>query len=593
MNRFTILVAQIKDAWKNARKYLLLTITIRVFSGITPFINIVGLGSVIKALVNGSEASYVLILILTYLSLNLLIELVNQILTLFNNNEMRKLSNVIQLSYMQDCVDIDYHYVQDGAIANLRKKSMIARPAFFIGTWGDCINSFIQVAGAITLFATMTPIFVLILAVLSAVLIVLNLYIQKSDFVFNNEKVDDDRKLDYLYDVMTSYKYAKEIRVNNAGKFIRDKFQEVFYTQLKNFKRLMRKKLLVNLTSVFFSAIQTLTIYLYFTHQVSTGQIDISRYTILISSTVLLFSASVSLFSKIGTVNNSIKAYEFLMEYKKKIEENSVTKKTNDMIPRSLDYSNSVIKFENVSFCYPGASGNALDSINVEIPCHKKMGIVGLNGSGKTTLVKLMLRLYLPSEGRITVNGIDISAIPFYDYISHIGVVLQDYTLFAYSVKENVDFNNNLTTNSVISAVANSGFNDKIQSLSQGINTPVGRELDDNGVEFSGGEGQKLALARADYRNADILILDEPTSALDPVAEYELFSRLNEIAGNKTTIYITHRLSSTRFCDYIMVLSDGKVIEQGNHAELMVQNGEYARLFNAQAKYYLQKGYEI
>ena len=204
-----------------------------------------------------------------------------------------------------------------------------------------------------------------------------------------------------------------------------------------------------------------------------------------------------------------------------------------------------------------------------------------------------MLRLYLPSEGRITVNGIDISAIPFYDYISHIGVVLQDYTLFAYSVKENVDFNNNLTTNSVISAVANSGLNDKIQSLSQGINTPVGRELDDNGVEFSGGEGQKLALARADYRNADILILDEPTSALDPVAEYELFSRLNEIAGNKTTIYITHRLSSTRFCDYIMVLSDGKVIEQGNHAELMVQNGEYARLFNAQAKYYLQKGYEI
>ena len=218
------------------------------------------------------------------------------------------------------------------------------------------------------------------------------------------------------------------------------------------------------------------------------------------------------------------------------------------------------------------------------------MGIVGLNGAGKTTLVKLMLRLYLPSKGKITLDGIDISKIPFDDYIKHIGVVLQDYTLFAYSIKENINFNKDLATNKIMTAIANSGLNDKIQNLPQGINTSVSRELDDDGVEFSGGEGQKLALARADYRNSDILILDEPTSALDPVAEYELFSRLNKIAKNKTTISITHRLSSTQFCDHLIVLSNGKVIEQGNHDQLMKLDGEYARLFNAQAKYYMQKG---
>ena len=590
MNSITILAAQFKDAWRNARKYLLLTITIMAFSAAVPFINIVGLGSVINALVDGREASYVLILILAYLSLNLLIELINQVFTLFNNNEMRKLSNVVQLSYMKDCVDIDYHYVQDGEIANLRKKSMIARPVFFIGTWGECIHSLIQVVGAITLFAMMTPLFVIILAVLAIILIMLNLYIQKNDFNFDNEKVDDDRKLDYLYDVMTSYKYAKEIRINNASQFIRNKFQVIFHIQLKNLKKLITKKLMVNLISVFMSVIQTLVIYLYFTYQVSTGQIDIAQYTVLISSTTLLFSALVSLFSKMGKINKSIKAYEFLIEYKKKIDDNSVTKKSNYITPRAIDYSNSMIRFENVSFNYPGSSINILDNINIEIPCHKKMGIVGLNGAGKTTLVKLMLRLYLPSKGKITLDGIDISKIPFDDYIKHIGVVLQDYTLFAYSIKENINFNKDLATNKIMTAIANSGLNDKIQNLPQGINTSVSRELDDDGVEFSGGEGQKLALARADYRNSDILILDEPTSALDPVAEYELFSRLNKIAKNKTTISITHRLSSTQFCDHLIVLSNGKVIEQGNHDQLMKLDGEYARLFNAQAKYYMQKG---
>ncbi len=590
MNRFLVLVALSKNAWKDARKYLGLTTIISVFSAVVPLISIVGLGSAINALVNGSTSSHVLILILAYLSFNLLIALINQILTLFNNNEMRKLSNEIQTSYMQDCIDIDYHYAQDGTIANLRRKSMQAHPVFFISTWGECIHYFIQIVGAMTAFAMMTPLFVIILAILSLILILLNLYIQKNDFEFNNEKIEDDRKLDYLYEVMTSYKYAKEIRINNASDFIRNKYQAIFHVQVKNLKRLMNKKLFVNFLSVFLSAIQSTAMYLFFTYQVSIHQIDIAEYTVLLASTTLLSSALISLFSKIGAVNNSIKAYSFLAEYKQKIDDNSITVKSNYLGPQTVDYSNSTIRFENVSFSYPGSSNNALENISFEIPCHQKLGIVGLNGSGKTTLVKLILRLYLPSQGKITLNGIDISTIPFNSYIQHIGVVLQDYTLFAYSVKENIIFNGDTIIDKIITSIENSGLSKKIENLPQGINTSVGRELDDNGVEFSGGEGQKLAVARTDYRNAAILILDEPTSALDPIAEYELFSRLNEIAQNKTTIFITHRLSSTQFCEHLIVLSNGKVIEQGNHSQLMKQNGEYAQLFNSQAKYYSQNG---
>lgn len=590
MNSFSVLVALSKNAWKDARKYLVLTTIISAFSAFVPLISIVGLGSVVNALVNGKGPSHILMLILAYLSLNLLIALINQILTLFNNNEMRKLSNVIQTSYMKDCVDIDYHYAQDGIIANLRRKSMQAHPVFFISTWGECIHYIIQIVGAIAAFAMITPLFIIILAILSLILILLNLYIQKNDFEFNNEKVEDDRKLDYLYEVMTSYKYAKEIRINNVSDFIRNKFQAIFHVQVINLKRLMNKKLFVSLLSVFLSAIQSTAMYLFFTYQVSTHQIDIAQYTVLLASTTLLLSALISLFSKMGIVNNSIKAYAFLTEYKQNIDDNSVTVKSNYLDPQAVDYSNSTVRFENVSFSYPGSSINALEDINIKIPCHQKLGIVGLNGSGKTTLVKLMLRLYLPSQGKITLNGIDISTIPFNSYIQHIGVVLQDYILFAYSVKENITFNDNAMINEIMTSIENSGLNTKIENLPQGINTSVGRELDDNGVEFSGGEGQKLAVARADYRNAAILILDEPTSALDPIAEYELFSRLNEIAQNKTTIFITHRLASTKFCEHLIVLSNGKVIEQGNHSQLMNQNGEYARLFNSQAKYYSQNG---
>ncbi|MBS6447453.1 MAG: ABC transporter ATP-binding protein [Clostridiales bacterium] len=228
--------------------------------------------------------------------------------------------------------------------------------------------------------------------------------------------------------------------------------------------------------------------------------------------------------------------------------------------------------------------------MNLEIPASKKLGIVGLNGSGKTTLIKLMLRLYTPTEGQITLGGVNIAEIPYRQYAKHIGVVLQDFSLFSYSFKENIVFGGAYHPRRMIECIEKSGLSDKIKKLPKGIETSIYRDLDDNGVEFSGGEGQKLAMARAIYKDADMLILDEPSSALDAIAEYELFSRLNEISENKTTVFISHRLSSTLFCDHIVVLNDGMIIEQGNHSSLMQKNGFYANLYHSQAKYYEENG---
>ncbi len=214
------------------------------------------------------------------------------------------------------------------------------------------------------------------------------------------------------------------------------------------------------------------------------------------------------------------------------------------------------------------------------------MGIVGLNGSGKTTLVKLLTRIYDPTDGKITINGVDIKDIPSQYYTRHLGVVLQDYLLFAYSVRENIAFCEKGDEERILSSIRKSGLEDRINSLKYGINTTVYKELHDDGIEFSGGEGQKLALARALYKNSEIMVLDEPSSSLDPSGEYELFYMLSQISRNKTTILISHRLSFTRYCDRIVVLENSRIIENGSHEELLTQNGTYAELFKSQAKFY-------
>ena len=209
-----------------------------------------------------------------------------------------------------------------------------------------------------------------------------------------------------------------------------------------------------------------------------------------------------------------------------------------------------------------------------------------MNGSGKTTLVKLLCRLYEPTEGYITLNGMDIRNIPITQYTEYLGIVLQDFMLFAYSVKENIVFDKSFDEKKLEQSIEKSGLKAKISSLNCGASTSISKILDENGIDFSGGEGQKLALARALYKDASFLILDEPTSALDPIAEYELFKNFSDIAEGKTTFFISHRLSSTRFCDRIFVLDDGMICESGDHDELLQKKGVYAELYESQAKYY-------
>lgn len=245
------------------------------------------------------------------------------------------------------------------------------------------------------------------------------------------------------------------------------------------------------------------------------------------------------------------------------------------------------VEFRNVSFKYPGSDLWALKNVSMKFKVGNRLAIVGENGSGKTTFIKLLCRLYDPQEGQILLNGIDIRKYDYRDYMNIFSVVFQDFQLISQPLGSNVAGSMVYDEAKVQKALMDAGFEERLGSLPDGLNTQLYKDFTENGVEISGGEAQKIAIARALYKDAPFIILDEPTAALDPVAEAEIYEKFNDIAGDKTAIYISHRLSSCKFCDEIVVFHKGSIIQHGKHEALLAEeNGKYYELWQAQAQYY-------
>lgn len=247
------------------------------------------------------------------------------------------------------------------------------------------------------------------------------------------------------------------------------------------------------------------------------------------------------------------------------------------------------VEFRDVSFRYQNTDTYALRHVNLKFKVGEKLAVVGMNGSGKTTFIKLMCRLYDPTEGEILLNGVNIQKYNYDEYMSIFSVVFQDFRLFSFSLGQNVAANVRYNRDKVLACLKKAGFGERLDSMPNHIETYLYKDFETDGMEISGGEAQKIALARALYKDCPFMILDEPTAALDPVSEYEVYRKFNEIAGGKTAIYISHRLASCRFCDKIAVFHEGAVVQMGTHEELLTDNsGKYYELWNAQAQYYVK-----
>ena len=301
-----------------------------------------------------------------------------------------------------------------------------------------------------------------------------------------------------------------------------------------------------------------------------------------VAAASVLYQSLFALTSGLQRVTNSCNyAHRYLeyLEYPAALEKGS----------RSVAPGEHTIEFADVSFRYPRAENFVLRHINLTIKSGEHLSIVGLNGAGKTTLVKLLCRLYDVTEGEILIDGVNIKEYSEEEYRRLFAVVFQDFELFAFSLKENVALaeSESADMERITEILKLTGLSEDVEKLPEGMDTMIFKSYDEHGTELSGGQQQKTAIARALYRDAPIVILDEPTAALDPIAEYEIYRQFETLVGGKTAIYISHRLSSCRFCDRIAVFADDTIKEYGTHDELVgVEGGIYAEMFHEQAKYY-------
>jgi len=583
----------LRHAWNGYKSLVLIIIFQNIFSAVLPLINAVGIGVVIGALMNGRSNESVMHVILLFVGLDLMISLIRCFFTYLHNLAERKASDKIQFDYIRDGVIVNYHWTQYGAVLDMKKKSMGANPVFVFTHIGSFIEYIVKFLGILFIFSLLSPLFIIMIATTSAISVILTFKGRKVDFEFENQRITDSLKRDYLYSLMTRYEYAKEVRINNLKTLIISKNAKIFTSQLEKLKAFLKIKLRLDSLSTVVAITQSASMYLYFSYSVFTGSLTIAEYTVLLSAVTLLTSILIGFFDNIALIVRMIAHMDIFLEYKKWMRENSDIFATNENPEVLIDENRTEIRFENVSFAYPNTNTPILCNLNFDLKDGEKIGIVGLNGTGKTTLVKLLLRLYTPTNGKITLNGIDINTIPLAQYLKHVGVVLQDFTIFAYSIKENIIFDGDVNEDKIWESIEKSGLSDKIMNLKDGIHTILYKELDENGIELSGGEGQKLALARALYKDARLLILDEPTSTLDPIAEYKMFSNFRDFSEGKTTIFISHRLSSTKFCDRIFVIDSGTIAECGTHAQLISRGGLYADMFESQAKFYRESGVSL
>ena len=403
-----------------------------------------------------------------------------------------------------------------------------------------------------------------ILLIMLALSIFVSTIIKKKEGDLQHElfvrNVRINREYGYFYNLIFDYANGKYVRLYKSQPLIEKKMSRIMDFLEGSFKEMITKMNKNQLPGVFVNYLLQLASYLYVGLKAIFGLISIgsalkfiSAYSNLVDSITRVFYIWIEMKIKAEYLSYF---YDFMEIENKQYEGTIPTEKRDD--------NEFEIEFRDVSFRYPNTENFVLRHVNQKIRIGTKTAVVGKNGAGKTTFIKLLCRLYEPTEGQILLNGVDIRYYDYKDYARIFSVVFQDFNLFSFGIAENVASGTDYDEAKVIDCLERSGFGERLKKLPDGVRTNIYQQ-EDKGVEISGGEAQKIAIARALYKDAPFVILDEPTSALDPVAEYEIYQHFDKMVQDKTSIYISHRMSSCRFCDNILVFDEGQIVERGSH----------------------------
>lgn len=444
-----------------------------------------------------------------------------------------------------------------------------------VSTTVTLLVSFVMILNFNWIFA-----FVMVVTVIPS-FIVERKYTEK---VFNWQKnnVPEERKMQYLLSILTGRGFSKEIRLYNIGQDIINKYKDIWARWFSGKRKLISKKTIYICLLTAIPEICFICMVLFIGISIIKGKLTIGDYYLYTGMVGQLMGGLFSfviLFSKVFDNNLRVSRFKNFLKW------------DNEVKACGSKGINSIneIEFRNVSFKYPGTTNNILDKVSFKIYDKEKVALVGVNGAGKSTIVKLLLRFYEPTEGSILINGFNIKEFNLDSYRKCFSILFQDYANYAFSIRENIsmsDQNNKADDTKIKEASIRSGADKIVEKYGDGIDTYLSREFEENGEELSGGEWQKIALARTFFRDSDMVILDEPSSSLDPESEHHIFETFAELCKGKGAIFISHRLANVTMADRIIVLDGGELIENGKHSELIKQNGKYAYLFSLQADKY-------
>ena len=432
------------------------------------------------------------------------------------------------------------------------------------------------------------PLMLVIILVTTLIGFFINNYLSEYTYKKKEFEAEQDKKLYYINRVSSSIDYAKDIRIFGLRPWLTELHMKSMDLLHAFYNKAYGVYLWARIADLVLAFLRNTVAYVYLIGLVVDNQISVAEFLLYFSAV----SGFTSLVTGVLSQLNRLKKQSLDISIVREALEYPEVFKFEDGEDLVVDLNKEyTIELKNVSFRYPGKNKNVLSNINLTIKPNEKIAIVGLNGAGKTTLVKLICGYYDPTEGEILLNGVNIKAYNREHYYKMFSAVFQHFSLLAGSVAVNVAQSiDNINYDLVYSCVEKAGLKEKIESLPEKYESNLNREVFEDATNLSGGETQRLMLARALYKDAPIIVLDEPTSALDPIAEADIYNKYNELAKNKSSLFISHRLASTRFCDRILFIADEKIVEQGTHDELLAMGGKYAHLFNVQSKYYREGG---
>lgn len=454
------------------------------------------------------------------------------------------------------------------------------------GVFISIISSIITLTGVLFIIHVL-PVWMLIFTIFVVIVSAVG-EVFRLNYIYERQKTETpiERNLYYARDQLSSKEFAKEVRLFHLIDYISTKVKRYAEELCAVWEKAAWKSLRAVGWTYLLKGVQLFVVNGYIAISCLNGSITIGDFTMLVGAILTLSNASVAAINAIVQLMEEKKYIGHLRQFLSYDVESTVTGTRQSL------QSNPTIRFQNVSFRYPNREDYALTDINITLNPGTKYALVGANGAGKTTFIKLLLGLYKPTSGTILVNDVPIDHISTSAYNRLFTTVFQDYQILGFNMEENITLQTNVQRDTIMRCIRDAGLEKTVESLPEGIHTYMSREYADNGVDMSGGERQKLAIARALYKEADIYILDEPTAALSPQSEFELYENFRRLVHEKTAIFISHRLSSCRLCDQIFVLDCGKLIESGTHDALMRQKGVYAEMFSMQARPYSKGGEE-